>query len=335
MFRAALIKLTLLYLIIIMVISLFFSFILYSISSQAITDNAGRQKNAIERYGRGGGLLQNPEFLAERDRLAEESINNILVSLAYTNAVIMLVGGGLSYFLAGKTLAPIEEAHEAQVRFTGDASHELRSPLAAMKTELEVSLRNKDITKTEAVEQLRSNLEEVERLKLLTDGLLELTRNDGEILTKTDFPLDGAINNALKALKSKVSEKKVNLAKNTVPDIKIHGDKASIEELFVLVIDNAIKYSDTGKTLRIDATSKGKYAQIRIQDEGIGIAEEDIDKIFGRLFRIDQSRTKNKVPGYGLGLPLAKKIVTANSGSISVKSKLGSGSTFTIKLPLT
>jgi hypothetical protein len=118
MFRAALIKLTLLYLLIIMAISLFFLLTLYNVSIQAIMGNANRQQNSIEHIGRGAGILDNPDFIAERERIMSDARQTIVLNLIYTNIAILICGGALSYFLAGRTLAPIEEAHESQGRFS-------------------------------------------------------------------------------------------------------------------------------------------------------------------------------------------------------------------------
>jgi len=334
MFRAALVKTTLLYLMIIMTISIFFSVIIYNVSTIEIGKNAGRQQNAIDRLGRGNALLDDPALLAERQNIIDEANQNILNNLLYTNAVILVLGGGLSYFLAGRALKPIVRSHESQSRFTGDASHELRSPLAAMKAEIEVALRDPKITKEEAITLLKSNLEEVERLRALSDGLLELARDNGQSLEKTDIELTKSISDALLKVDKKLAEKKIVVELDLEDKIRVHGARTQIQELFVIVFDNAIKYSENGKKILIESSIKGKNAVIRIKDEGVGIGAEDLTKIFDRFYRVEKSRTKNATHGYGLGLALAKKIVAANGGHISAESRLGAGSTFTIKLPL-
>lgn len=334
MFRAALSKLTLLYLLIIMAISFFFSLSIYRTSTLEITNNLGRQQNVFERLGRGGPMMQSPDFLAEQERLAADSRQNIIINLLYTNAIILIIGGGLSYFLAGITLKPIEESHEAQSRFTSDASHELRSPLAAMKTEIEVALRNPKLTREEAVALLGSNLEEVERLSALSDGLLALTRDNGESIEKTNFDLSETINASIALVGKKVKERRAKIELDLDPKIKVHADPNTIQELLVILLDNALIYSSSNITIDVGTSSKDRFATIKVTDNGIGIAKDDLEKIFDRFYRVDQSRTKNEIPGYGLGLALAKKITETNGGSIRAESKLGAGSTFTVKLPL-
>jgi len=334
MFRAALIKLTLLYLLIIMVISLFFSATIYNVSSFEIARNAGRQQNAIDRLGRGNNMMDDPALIAEREQLIEDANQNILYNLLYTNIVILILGGGLCYFLAGKTLRPIELAHESQSRFTGDASHELRSPLAAMKAEIEVALRDPKLTREEAISHLKSNLEEVERLRTLSDGLLELARENGQTVDKTDCDLSKTLESSIVKLKKEFNAKQISITKDLAENIQIHANAGQIAELFVILIDNGIKYSESHKVIHVETSTKGKYAVVRIKDEGIGITQEDMKKIFERFYRVEKSRSRNAVPGYGLGLPLAKKILDANGGTISVESRPGTGSTFTVKLPL-
>jgi two-component system sensor histidine kinase CiaH len=334
MFRAALVKMTLLYLAITMTISFFFSLTIYQVSTQELNNNLGRQQNAIERFGRIGGLMNNPDFLAERELLANQARENILRNLLYTNAVILILGGGVSYFLAGRTLKPIEESHESQSRFTGDASHELRSPLAAMKSEIEVALRDPKLTKEEAIVLLKSNLEEVERLKSLSDGLLELARDNGQTLEKADFELTKTLDESIMKLGKKIKAKHISIEKDVDETINVHAIETQIHELVVIVLDNAIKYSNENQKITIETSTKGKSAVIRIKDEGIGINTTDLKKIFDRFYRVEKSRSHDHTPGYGLGLALAKKIVAANNGMITAESRLGSGSTFTVKLPL-
>jgi len=335
MFRAALVRLTLLYLLIIMAISVFFSIIIYNVSAIEIANNAGRQQNVITKLGRGDTMMDDPALLAERQRLVDTANQNILDNLLYTNIVILVLGGGLCYYLAGRTLNPIEEAHESQSRFTGDASHELRSPLAAMKAEIEVALRDPGLTKEDAIALLVSNLEEVERLRTLSDGLLELSRDNGQGIEKSDFDLTKAVKQGISKIQDDAKTKNITIEQHLTENIKLRASKSQTEELLLIVLDNAVKYSPEGSNISIETATKGRNSIIKVRDEGVGISDENLPKIFDRFYRAEQSRTKNTTPGYGLGLALAKKITTANGGSIAVESKLGEGSTFIIRLPLT
>ena len=333
MFRSALIKLNLLYLGIIMLISMFFSLSLYRISTSEIDYNLGRQQIRFQQGGRFGNMMDDPTIMMDRAAQVAEGQQRILWQLIYTNIFIFFAGGGVSYLLARFTLEPIEKAHDEQTRFTADASHELRSPLAVMKSEIEVALRDPKLSREEAIQILGSNLEEVERLKLLSEGLLELANGKDEFVfervSATEI-VTAAIGNVAKKAQAQKAEIKVE-----VPDgLTLHANKDSLVELFTILLDNALKYSKDKPVIIIGAKPDGKHVEIVVKDNGLGIHPDDLHHIFERFYRSDQSRSKNKVEGYGLGLSIAQKIVQKNKGKISVESKFGEGTTFQVFLSL-
>jgi len=333
MFHSALIKLTLLYLIIIMAISVFFSTSLYQVSTNEIGRGMRRQQTIFEELGRPQGFLSNQEMIEEREKQISESNQRIFWQLLYTNIIILVAGGVISYLFARKTLRPIEEAHEAQSRFTADASHELRSPLAAIKTEIEVTLRGKEITASEARKILESNLEEIEKLSSLTNNLLELTRDNGNSLVREEISLKTVIESARKNISQEAKRKHIELEETIDPDFLVLGHKGSLIQLFTILLDNSIKYSENNKKIIISAERHGHFVVIKIKDEGFGIKGGDLVHIFDRFYRADLSRSKVNIEGYGLGLSIAKKIVDTHKGEIKVESEIGKGSVFTIKLP--
>ncbi len=331
MFRSATIKLTLLYLTVIMLISVFFSVNLYRISVQEVERSVRRD----QKFFQGGGRMMQPLLDTELSDQLEEQVSqaqeSLIVQLTYTNIVILVLAGGLSYIFAHWTIRPIEEAHEKQKRFTADASHELRTPLAAMKAEIEVVLRDKKSDKKELTQILSSNLEEVEKMQQLVSGLLSLARDEeAKLVLEVLNPRD---------IVEEVCERyrKIRGAKieNTVTEnLSLKADKTYFTELMSILIDNAIKYSDGKIEVMVRAMEHSKQLEIQVVDHGVGITEQDLPHIFDRFYRADQSRTKNRVDGYGLGLSLAKKIVDLHKGTISVSSEQGKGSTFSIRLPL-
>jgi two-component system, OmpR family, sensor histidine kinase CiaH len=333
MFRKALLKMTLFYLLILMSISLFFSIALYRISTLEVQRSLGRQQKNYEKAGPFmRSLLEDPELLAQSELDVRVAKQAIIWQLIYTNIGIFVLGGGLSYFLAVQTIRPIEESHEAQARFTGDASHELRSPLASMKAEIEVALRDKKLTKEEAVEILKSNLEEVERLSLLSGYLLELSKDDGKNLELSRVDISYIVEKAMDSVAPKAKQKKVAIKSTISEKYFVLGNSSSLTDLLVILLDNAIKYSKSGSEVTINSKKSGRCVELSVCDLGTGIAEKDVPYIFDRFYRADHSRSKLNTEGYGLGLPLAKKIAEANHGDIFVKSRLGEGATFTVKL---
>jgi signal transduction histidine kinase len=241
-------------------------------------------------------------------------------------------GGG--WFLAGKTLKPIKEMVDEQGRFITDASHELRTPLTSLKTEIEVNLRDKKLTLEEAKKLLKSNLEEVNSLQSLSDGLIKLTQyqKGSNGLIFTEVTLSSISKEAIKKIESLAQNKKIEIV-NKISDLKIQGDKQTLIELLVIFLDNAIKYSSSQTKIKLNTEKTDHHVSLSINDEGIGIEKKDLPHLFDRFYQSNQARTKSPTMGYGLGLSIAKQIVDKHHGLIRVQSRLGKGTTFIVQLP--
>lgn len=335
MFQSATIKLTVWYLALIMGISAAFSIVLYNSSIETLNAAYDHQRAAIrEQYQDFFGMT--PSRL-ESDRLRENEISagqqRLIASLTLANVGVLVVGGAASFFTARRTLRPIERTLESQVRFTADASHELRTPLTAMQTEIEVSLRDKDLSVTDARELLESNLEEVRKLQDLSNGLLALASQDKEHFDRHPVRVQDALAEALSRTHKAARQKDISILDHTTK-IKVLGSAEPLAQLFSILLDNAIKYSPSGSTIMLTSLVKNGNAYISFIDQGYGIRADDLPHIFDRLYRAESSRTKQKVTGYGLGLSIAKKIVELHKGAIDVTSKVGHGSTFTVRIPI-
>lgn len=334
MFKTARLKLTAWYLLIIMVISFCFSFLIYQISSAEIIRFADSQKKRFERQ-----FYNNETFIPSRpvidiDDLITESQKNLLNNLLVINSVILILSGSLSYFLAGRTLRPIQKMTEDQKQFISDASHELRTPITALKAMLEVSLRDKKLTLNDSKQILNDAIYSTNQLKNLSDSLLELNHlnNNGSALNLVSVSIKDLMFESVKKIKPKAAKKKINI-KSTYITGKIKADPQKIGELFLILLDNAIKYSPKESQIKFIASQTKKNITFQIIDRGIGISEKDLPHIFDRFYRADNARTKNGSSGYGLGLSIAKKITESHGGKIEVVSKLNNGTTFTIYLP--
>ena len=330
MLRSAVLRLTLSYLVIIMLLSVVFSIVLYRISSNELDRGFRHQQSSYFGNQPPPGMPPFAQLREEQDAVGQAHLRSDLIAF---NLAVLLLGGAASYVLALRTLKPIEEAMEAQSRFTADASHELRTPLTAMQSEIEVALRDRSLTKQAARELLESNLEEVGKLRALADGLLRLASVDasGEIPTEPVW-LDNATDEALRRLAPAAKAKHIEIV-NRVEHVAAPGDPGSITELIVILLDNAIKYSDNQGKITIATQEHAKQVQLTVADEGHGIKAIELPHIFDRFYRSDPARSKERVNGYGLGLSIARQIVGLHKGSIDATSTPGKGTTFTVKLP--
>lgn len=324
------------YALIVMIISVGFSLAIYQISSQEINRGLGNQASAIRQLPDSPTIPLVQRLDEIRAQETESSNNRLRTNLIYFNLLILLLAASGSYLLARRTLNPIEEMMDAQQRFTADASHELKTPLTAMKTEIEVGLRNEKISKTEAKKLLQSNLEEIAKLETLSSALLKLTMYSEEV--KNEFSkvsLSEIIIEAFNRIESLADQKNINIALQGISESKdliITGDKQSLIELFVILFDNAIKYSPNDSRVCLNIETTDHKIRISVKDSGIGIKALDLPHIFDRFYRADHSRNKDQVSGYGLGLSIAKRIVEIHKGKICAKSIASKGSEFIIEI---
>lgn len=249
---------------------------------------------------------------------------------------IMLAAGG-GYYMAAKNIKPLEILFKREHEFAADASHELRTPLTVLSLGVE-SLQNDDESKLSgfAQEVLRDMQHETKYMSRLIEALLTLARGDEENtpLARTKVDLTEVAVKVCNKMRPLAAKKGLGLeyAAGDAPQVFILGDKNKMEQLLIIFIDNAIKYSESGTiTVTVDADSM--HAVIKVMDEGIGISEGDAQKIFERFYRVDKARSR-AAGGFGLGLNIARIIVVRHGGTVSVKPRSPHGSIFTVRLPL-
>ena len=325
MFKEARLKLTAWYLLIIMVISISFSGIIFGMVSAE-----------MERFSRSPRfVMENRQNAIERDELLDESRKRLVIFLVEINGAILIISGTLGYFLAGKTLSPIQKMLEEQKRFVGDASHELRTPLTALKAMLEVGIRDKNMDIREAKTLITESIEETDKLKKLSDSLLELARENinGQKMLVNNVKVSEIVNEAIKKISIKAKDKKIKFL-TSLNGYMVKGNQDKLSELFVILLDNAVKYSPKNSQIKVTAKKGKSGVIIKVSDQGQGIEDKDIPHIFERFYRADSARSHVDEGGYGLGLAIAKKIVEEHNGKILVSSIVGKGSEFKIILPL-
>ena len=222
---------------------------------------------------------------------------------------------------------------ESQKRFSSDVSHEIRSPLTALRGSTEVALRKKR-TPEEYEDILRNNLSDIMRISKITDNLLFLTKADNNIfeLRRQWFDVKHFMETVVENFRYKVLSADLSITEDYQENLELNGDMDLLEHAFSNIIDNAVKYTPPGGKITVIARKEDANIIITISDTGIGISEDDIPHIFDRFYRVDKESSR-KLGGTGLGLAIAQWIIHAHHGKIGVKSTVGSGSDFIVAFP--
>lgn len=329
MFESAVLKLTMWYVGVLMLVSLAFSLPVFIITSDRLEQSAARQMQILrENQSVWSTMMRVGELDSRRQAQLDLDRQQLLGNIIFENLLILVLGTAASYLFARWTLRPIEEAHAAQSTFTANASHQLRTPLATMQAEIDVALRDKKLSATQAREVLNSNLEEIGRLRALSDQLLGLTR-DAEGVMDGVFDLAKLIRSFAEG-----NAKRYNLNLTIEPKVKtiVQGDVVLMGEVLKILCENAKQYSG-GKPVDLSCVVSRGMVRVVVSDQGPGMTAEEQKHAFDRFYR-GKNATKANPSGHGLGLALARDIVTRHGGSLSLKSKPGYGATFTVCLPL-
>lgn len=332
MFHSARIKLTIWYIVISMSISIFFSCGIYFILHRELQRNERRMNFSIQMMSEDRGTFDR-EFMRRRN-MVELTERAMALNLLYVNIIILIFSSLAGYFMAGRTLRPIQEIVVLQNQFVADASHELRTPLTSLKTAIEVNLRDKNIDLKQAKTVLQENLDDVNKLQRLSEHLLALASfKTNPVRPSEKVDLASMLKLSVQSILYQAKEKNISV-KQSYEKVKTAGDSKKLSDAFVIFLENAVKYSPPKTTIHVSLVHTDGHAKIQIKDQGIGIDKKDQQKIFERFFRADSSRSKS-TGGYGLGLAIAKEIIDAHNGSIDVESELKKGTTFTVILPIT
>lgn len=229
-------------------------------------------------------------------------------------------------------LERIEGGFRSIERFTADASHELRAPLALITTAAEVSLR-RERTAEELKEVLRKVVREARHMANLVENLLDLARGDARQRHMEMAPVDvaGLLRELDAELKPAAEVKGLTLTAE-VPegDARVQGESTQLRRLFLILMDNSIKYTERG-SVEVGLGREGGEVVVRVADSGIGIEKDSVGHVFDRFWRADKVRSRAE-GGAGLGLSLAAQIVQRHGGTIAVESEVGNGSVFTVRL---
>ena len=229
-------------------------------------------------------------------------------------------------------LARLDDSFKKEKEFTDDASHELRTPLAVIKAESEYALGSID-DRAEVEQSLSAIIKETDRMTRLISSLLELSRVDkGSIkINKSRFSLSSMLEGLSEEMSQMARERNLSFSSTLEKGIFVYADEDMIIRSVINLINNAISYSKENGHIDLLLKRNDSVAIISVKDDGIGISEEDQKRIFDRFFQVDKARSSSSS---GLGLALVKEMAALNNAAISVESKLGYGSVFTLSIPI-
>ncbi|MBP0016871.1 MAG: HAMP domain-containing histidine kinase [Cyanobacteria bacterium SBLK] len=274
----------------------------------------------------------------------EETVENLDWGLGIGFIIALGLSGAGGLWLTRKSMKPIEESYQRLQQFTADASHELRSPLMAIKTNAAVALKYSRGMREGDFEKFSAIASASNQLTRLTENLLMLARLDRNIRSQREaINLTELLQNLLDLYQSRITEKKLNLRENFAKNLEVIGDETQLFRLFVNLLENAIRYTPENGKILISAKQETEKILVSVKDTGIGIAPEDCDRIFDRFWQADLARSYRnsssqfssaRIAGAGLGLAIAREIARAHGGDISVFSVLEQGSCFTVSFPL-
>jgi two-component system OmpR family sensor kinase len=223
----------------------------------------------------------------------------------------------------------LERAFESLRQFAGDVSHQIQTPLTVIKGALDTALREPARTSDPA--WLAGVAEEVEDIRAIVVDLRSLALADAPIGDQTTVDLTGLVSEASEIVSALGELRNVTVQSDVRPGIAVRGDATRLKQVVLNLGDNAVKYTPAGGHVTIRLESSDTSAILRVTDTGIGVLEQDLPRLFDRLFRTDSAG--KRANGTGLGLAIVKRIVDAHRGTVEVQSRPGAGSTFTVKLP--
>jgi len=237
---------------------------------------------------------------------------------------------GLAY-LAFVETTEVHQLERVRQDFVANVSHELRTPLASIRAVAETLLEEPDADRAMQERFLGKIIEEVDRLTQISKDLLVLSAAESNPVRKQECDLAVLVRNIVSEAEPRAEQAGLCLQYEGPKHLLLAANNTQVYEVVANLVDNAIKYSNEG-TITVRLEDGGEEAVLTVADQGIGIPSEHLDRVFERFYRVDKGRSRAK-GGTGLGLSIVKHIVEAHGGKVSVQSRLGEGSTFTVRLP--
>lgn len=275
------------------------------------------------------GYVRASQSLEEYD----ETLRKLDFGLGSGILTALILSGLGGIWLTRQAMQPIEESFARLKQFTADASHELRSPLMAIKTNTMVALKYAEGMRENDREKFEAIASATHQMTRLTEDLLFLARTDRMPLINWEYlNLTNLLKEIIQVYQPQADFKKIHFQTDLTENLFILGDANQIRRLLTNLIDNAIHYTLSDGKIEIIANSSDSEVYIQVKDTGIGMNSEDLKKVFERFWRADQARSYDSSKT-GLGLAIAQAIIQNHQGSITVSSQLDKGSCFTVHLP--
>ncbi|AFY77435.1 histidine kinase [Pleurocapsa sp. PCC 7327] len=266
----------------------------------------------------------------------QENLKQTRLFLSLGVPLTLGLTGLVGWILGGLAMQPSRRAYEQLQRFTADASHELRAPIAAILSNAQVGLLAPIEDSLQQRQRLGKIVQTTKSMSSLIDNLLFLARHEGRLNPQDlkEIDLVDLLKSLVDRYQTLAAERNLSLiADLPLEPLKLNADSALLSQAVKNLLDNACKYSSSGGTVQLKLLTKVRRVFIEVEDNGIGIPEADLPHIFERFYRVDEARSR-QTGGFGLGLAIAQQIIKAHGGQIAVESTLGKGTRFQICLPM-
>ena len=254
-------------------------------------------------------------------------------ALAVLGVIALTFAAGIGYVLSGGAMKPVREAYERQRQFAADASHELRTPLAVVLASADLLRSDTSITSPFLKQVIEDVRDEVKKMTKLVGDLLTVARTDGKAnqLKISHMDIVSAARQTVRIMRPFAEKKDIVIEEVLPKKLEIYADEQKIRQLILILVDNAVKYTQEHGKIKVSLMAEKGEIHLTVADNGIGIEPEHRERIFDRFYRVDKARSR-RMGGNGLGLAIARGIVEAHHGEISLESAVNEGTTFHVRL---
>lgn len=265
----------------------------------------------------------------------ETLVRELFWVLAVLYAVCLLFTACVSWLLSRKIVEPAKVAMEKQKELVANVSHELKTPLTILSTNLDIVMNDPEKTVAENDKWLSVGTAQISKMNELILEMLELSRldaTDAEVTETSD--LSSIVEGAILSFEASCYDKNISLEQTVTPNLHVAGSRTQLEKAVSTILDNAVKYTPEGGQISAVLVKKSHAAEFTVRNSGEGIPPESIDRIFDRFYKADTARTETAAKSFGLGLSIAKSIAERYGGDITCRSEVGKYTEFVVSLPI-